>query len=134
MCELTVPERSAITGVSPPSPKRSSGLSLFPAVKSTRAAPRPYHAPVRNNVLPVGYTTLEAPAPLLDQVGVYLPYRPSRIVFEAAGEHPTALVESVAMGSIAAPIPGYVPKLRSAERRGGKECGSTCRSRWQPYH
>lgn len=108
---LTVPERSAITTVSPPAPKRSSGLSLFRAVKSTRAAPRPYHAPVRNNVLPVGYTTLEAPAPLLDQVGVYLPYRPSRIVFEAAGEHPTALVESVAMGSIAAPIPGYVPKL-----------------------
>lgn len=108
---LTVPERSAITTVSPPAPKRSSGLSLFRAVKSTRAAPRPYPAPVRNNVLPVGYTTLEAPAPLLDQVGVYLPYRPSRIVFEAAGEHPTALVESVAMGSIAAPIPDYVPKL-----------------------
>src|SRR3546814_20528358 len=24
--------------------------------------------------------------------------------------------------------------LRSEERRGGKECGSTCRSRWSPYH
>src|SRR3546814_21104879 len=24
--------------------------------------------------------------------------------------------------------------LRSAERRVGKECGSTCRSRWSPYH
>src|SRR3546814_5057776 len=23
---------------------------------------------------------------------------------------------------------------RSEERRGGKECGSTCRSRWSPYH
>src|SRR3546814_19140325 len=23
---------------------------------------------------------------------------------------------------------------RSAERRGGKECVSTCRSRWSPYH
>src|SRR3546814_14879000 len=23
---------------------------------------------------------------------------------------------------------------RSAERRGGKECGSTCRSRWSPSH
>src|SRR3546814_14985737 len=23
---------------------------------------------------------------------------------------------------------------RSAERRVGKECGSTCRSRWSPYH
>src|SRR3546814_4744710 len=28
------------------------------------------------------------------------------------------------------------PKLsrRSEERRVGKECGSTCRSRWSPYH
>src|SRR3546814_21095102 len=24
--------------------------------------------------------------------------------------------------------------LRSEERRGGKECVSTCRSRWSPYH
>src|SRR3546814_11264693 len=26
------------------------------------------------------------------------------------------------------------PRLRSAERRVGKECVSTCRSRWSPYH
>ena len=45
------------------------------------------------------------------QTGVYLPYRPSRIVFDSAGEHPTALVESVAMGSIPAPIPTHVPAL-----------------------
>src|SRR3546814_17599586 len=25
-------------------------------------------------------------------------------------------------------------KMRSEERRGGKECGSTCISRWSPYH
>src|SRR3546814_17690076 len=25
-------------------------------------------------------------------------------------------------------------KNRSEERRVGKECGSTCRSRWSPYH
>src|SRR3546814_2552208 len=24
--------------------------------------------------------------------------------------------------------------IRSEERRGGKECVSTCRSRWSPYH
>ncbi len=24
--------------------------------------------------------------------------------------------------------------LRSEERRGGKECGDECRSRWSPYH
>src|SRR3546814_10445403 len=27
-----------------------------------------------------------------------------------------------------------VPEERSAERRVGKECVSTCRSRWSPYH
>src|SRR3546814_17783753 len=26
------------------------------------------------------------------------------------------------------------PNLRSEERRVGKECVSTCRSRWSPYH
>src|SRR3546814_12220285 len=32
---------------------------------------------------------------------------------------------------------GNVPKIaaqRSEERRGGKECGRTCRTRWSPYH
>src|SRR3546814_4159305 len=44
-------------------------------------------------------------------VGVYLPYRPSRIAIPCASAHPTALVESIAMGSITAPRPSYVPKL-----------------------
>src|SRR3546814_15427603 len=29
---------------------------------------------------------------------------------------------------------GALQGLRSEERRVGKECGSTCRSRWSPYH
>src|SRR3546814_21187868 len=40
------------------------------------------------------------------------------------------------------PDPGFAPTAwiaagdlpRSEERRVGKECVSTCRSRWQPYH
>src|SRR3546814_3370995 len=28
----------------------------------------------------------------------------------------------------------YIKKRRSEERRVGKECVSTCRSRWSPYH
>src|SRR3546814_14487751 len=31
------------------------------------------------------------------------------------------------------PLPYLLP-LRSEERRVGKECVSTCRSRWSPYH
>src|SRR3546814_20306838 len=27
-----------------------------------------------------------------------------------------------------------IPRVRSAERRVGKECVSTCSSRWSPYH
>ena len=109
---LIIPERAPARADLPAAaPKRSSGVSMFRAVKSNRPEPRPYHAPVRNHVLPVDYTKLGTPAPLLDQTGVYLPYRPSRIVFDKAGEHPTALVESVAMGSIPAPIPDYLPRL-----------------------
>src|SRR3546814_14710890 len=39
--------------------------------------------------------------------------------------------------SLAAPAvhrSGGASQARSAERRGGKECVSTCRSRWPPYH
>src|SRR3546814_3684678 len=31
-------------------------------------------------------------------------------------------------------IPAWMVSLRSEERRVGKECVSTCRSRWSPYH
>src|SRR3546814_14574681 len=31
-------------------------------------------------------------------------------------------------------IPAHASAARSEERRVGKECVSTCRSRWSPYH
>src|SRR3546814_20532272 len=39
----------------------------------------------------------------------------------------------VAVGG-ADPHGGRFAERRSEERRVGKECGSTCRSRWSPYH
>ncbi|WP_375383190.1 strawberry notch-like NTP hydrolase domain-containing protein [uncultured Sphingomonas sp.] len=109
---LDVPTRAVVVGETPKPKAVIQQPALFGAARATRVAtPRPFHAPVRNNVLPVGYQTLPTPAPLAEQVGVYLPYRPSRIVFDVAGEHPTALVESVAMGSIPAPIPAHLPHL-----------------------
>lgn len=104
-------------------PRLASGPkpSLFKAMRSTKkAAPAPLVAPKRNNVLPVRFTTLAVPRPLGEQAGVYLPYRPSRIDLHDAGLHPTDLVESVAMGSIPAPVPQYEPKLHErivTERR-----------------
>jgi hypothetical protein len=110
---LTIPSRAMLTEAArPATPVRVSGSTLFGSARKTKApAPRPFHAPVRNNVMPVTYQKLDQAAPLAEQVGVYLPYRPSRIIFDTAGEHPTALVESVAMGSIPAPIPSYIPHL-----------------------
>src|SRR3546814_13954463 len=37
-------------------------------------------------------------------------------------------------GMAAAALPPATPPIRSEERRVGKECVSTCRSRWSPYH
>jgi hypothetical protein len=68
-------------------------------------------APAASAIGSLTYQSLETPAPLAPQVGHYLPYRPSRIVIDGAAGHPTPLVESVAMGSIAAPIPDAVPQL-----------------------
>src|SRR3546814_12644375 len=49
---------------------------------------------------------------------------------------PDALLRHWAEGnSITLPAPGaYAVAMRSEERRVGKECVSTCRSRWSPYH
>ncbi len=62
-------------------------------------------------IQPLVYQALAEPAPISEQVGHYLPYRPSRIAIAGALEHPTQLVESVAMGSITAPVPEAVPQL-----------------------
>jgi len=62
-------------------------------------------------IQPLAYEALQVPAPIAEQVGHYLPYRPSRIAIPGAVEHPTPLVESVAMGSITAPVPEAVPQL-----------------------
>jgi predicted RNA methylase len=62
---------------------------------------------------PLEYTMLDTPEPAGEQVGIYIPYRPSRIRIAHAAEHPTPLVESLAMGSIAAPRPHYAPLVPS---------------------
>ena len=70
-----------------------------------------------------------------------LPVPCGTVVFEARGEH---MIINFPIGSrprknIAASIHGHIGDMdkgfaRSEERRVGKECVSTCRSRWSPYH
>ncbi|WP_156842499.1 strawberry notch-like NTP hydrolase domain-containing protein [Novosphingobium aquimarinum] len=98
----------------------ASEQSILPARAPFRLVTgprRPLPAPARitpaasMTIGALTYEALETPAPLGTQVGHYLPYRPSRIVIDGAAEHPTPLVESVAMGSISAPKPDAVPQL-----------------------
>lgn len=70
---LTVPPRAAPPVITAPvraAPVPAKGISLFRAVKSASVKPRAYFAPARNDVLPVDYERLEAPAPLLEQTGM----------------------------------------------------------------
>src|SRR3546814_11338767 len=47
-----------------------------------------------------------------------------------AARHPTTLADAADFGTS---HPEFRPLVRSEERRVGKECVSTCRSRWLPY-
>ncbi len=73
--------------------------------------PAPPRSTKSGKTEPLIFQILTEPAPTADQVGIYLPYRPSRVAIADAATHPTPLVESIAMGSIAAPRPRHVPVL-----------------------
>ena len=105
-----IPPRAALREASPVGVARPK-LSMFRSVKSGPARPVIVRAPQTNEIRPVAYHVLEEAAAMGEQRGVYADYRPSRVVIPEAGEHPTHLVESAAMASIAAPKPGYVPCL-----------------------
>src|SRR3546814_21021991 len=62
-------------------------------------------------------------------VGTSNPYNMIRATFEALGEQTSPKSVAQRRGKqVSDPI------KRSEERRVGKECVSTCRSRWSPYH
>ncbi|MBE5075097.1 strawberry notch family protein [Erythrobacteraceae bacterium E2-1 Yellow Sea] len=91
-------------------PKKPS--TLFRAMRTKprkRVAVKQTH--LERKSVAVAYETLSVPRALGTQAGVYVAYRPSRIDILGASQHPTPLVESVAMGSIPAPVPEYVPNL-----------------------
>ena len=99
--------------VGPRSSARPAGRGSLLGGLAEQAAPRRAHAQSRAVACraPIDYTVFAEPVPTGEAVGVYLPYRPSRIAIPCASAHPTALVESIAMGSITAPRPSYVPTL-----------------------
>ncbi len=111
LVHVTAP-RAAAAVAPAPRPMRADSPSLLGGLASR---PR-LSAPIARSIASIAardidYTVLEHPAPFGEAVGVYLPYRPSRIAIGSASEHPTALVESIAMGSITAPRPSFRPQL-----------------------
>src|SRR3546814_874713 len=54
--------------------------------------------------------------------------------FVIAYRIPNYLRRIFAEGSFASAFVPVFSEIRSEERRVGKECVSTCRSRWSPYH
>jgi hypothetical protein len=113
-------------------PPRAQGTSNAPVVSvrsvtsllATPARIRPA-APFATHPVPsapfevLDYAALDDPAPVPEQAGIYLPYRPSRLTIDGAPAHPTPLVESVAMGSVATPIPAAQPCLPAGWRESG---------------
>src|SRR3546814_18010563 len=57
-----------------------------------------------------------------------------RILLRVSGRAWPSPFDALACRRIAAALAGLEETLRSEERRVGKECVSTCRSRWSPYH
>ncbi|SEQ78282.1 strawberry notch family protein [Thalassovita taeanensis] len=77
-----------------------------PAASKASATKTPKHA-----ATPLSFTTLETPRENTPISEIYARYRPQRIDIAGAQEHPTPLVESIAMASVAPPV----PSLQAAE-------------------
>ena len=75
-----------------------------PAASKASAAKTPKHA-----ATPLSFTTLETPRENTPISEIYARYRPQRIDIAGAQEHPTPLVESIAMASVAPPLPSCRP-------------------------
>ncbi|WP_292962808.1 strawberry notch-like NTP hydrolase domain-containing protein [Novosphingobium sp. UBA1939] len=101
-----------------PIPERGGqGKSLFKAFG--RRASAPVSVPVADrcpsadapNWVDVQWKPVAAHGPDVATTDVYAAWRPQRIAFEGAADHPAALVESAAMASVLPPLPAYVPRL-----------------------
>nr|WP_254683429.1 strawberry notch family protein [Ruegeria sp. PR1b] len=75
------------------------------APRKTAASPVAVTKPRANAAIPLPFTSLEVPRDNTPISDIYARYRPQRIEIAGAQEHPTPLVESIAMASVAPPVP-----------------------------
>jgi len=108
-----VPARVAVDDHAPAvSGSRSASPTLFAKLRKSAPALIPAAAaPERSGAVSLAYSVRDTITEAEEAVGVYVAYRPQRLVFADAADHPTPLVESAAMASVALPAPTYVPCL-----------------------
>jgi predicted RNA methylase len=85
--------------------------------RPTKPAPRTVPtAPAEPQVVAIDYTLVDAALDQADRlsVAIYEPYRLQSIAIPGAQPHPTPLVQSAAMASVAPPKPSYRPHLPPA--------------------
>jgi predicted RNA methylase len=85
-------------------------LNLLP---TKTAAELVIPSPAPSAAVELGYATRDWSVPSADvlEAGLYEPYAVQSIVIEGAKPHPTVLVQSAAMASVAPPKPNYRPHL-----------------------
>ena len=103
-----VPAAARDHGLGPVQAKTSGLLSTVAARRVVAPAPA---VTIDGAARPLSYDALEMPAAAGEQIGIYVPWRLSRLHIPGAAAHPDQLVESVAMSSIVPPHPSYVPML-----------------------
>ena len=92
-----------------PHPRPAGGL--LAAVKPRKPdAPEPIRV-IAGEPEPLAYDLLAEPPAADDPIGIYVPWRLTRMRFPDARPHPETLVESMAMSSILPPVPSYRPLL-----------------------
>ncbi|WP_284376504.1 strawberry notch-like NTP hydrolase domain-containing protein, partial [Sulfitobacter pacificus] len=84
-------------------PARPTVASFAPG--KTAAAPVAASKSRANAVVPLTFKSLDIPRDNTPVSDIYARYRPQRIEIAGAREHPTPLVESIAMASVAPPVP-----------------------------
>jgi len=88
------------------------GATMLMARRNRPTPPRPPELDLTTgDAEPLAYAALTKPLPAEPPSGLYVPHRVARIAFEGVADHPTPLVESLAMAAIAPPLPTYRPML-----------------------
>ncbi len=97
-------QRSPFTGGAVAA-KTTAGVAARPVPSKRLHAMAMRPSPQANAARPLSFTRLATPRENVPVSEIYARYRPQRIEIDGAQEHPTPLVESIAMASVAPPLP-----------------------------